>query len=421
MHEGQDDAIVVVLRHRVLQTGPQFLVVKRGRGLDQGVNLVRSHLHVSGLGNQLRGGDATKILSRRFLHRRDGLGIHCGVEDFGRQVVAVLGRNGEGSGDHAGQDHQHWEDHLGHGRDERSAAGGAHVLGRHRALHDEEVCAPVAEGEHEPEPEEHRKPVHPHRVGRRSRQQGFPGTAPGVRSEDLVGIRRQPQGGRLLGHHGEFGLERVPAADVLQAEVNDRGEAEHDHEELQHLGVDGRSQAAFEHIHQHDCGADPEADIIVPAEQLVQQFRQGVHGNARSKQGHYRERDGVEAAGPLVKTELEVFGHGARLGAVIEGHHEHGEEDHGRNCAHPIEMAGGDAVLGAAGRHAHQFQRAQVGGDESQARDPRRNRAPGREEVRRALHVTLQGETNANDEDDVNAQDGVVDEAELNVLHRLSV
>ena len=173
LHEGEDDAVVVVLRDRVLQAVPQFFVVQRRRGFDQRVNLVREHLDASGVGDQLGGGGAAEILGRRFLHRRDGLGIDRRIEGLGRQVVAVLGGNGEGGGDHAGQDHQDGEDHLGHGGNERRAAGGAHVSGRHRALHDEEVRAPVAEGEHEPEPEHHRKPVHAHRVGVGPASNGF--------------------------------------------------------------------------------------------------------------------------------------------------------------------------------------------------------------------------------------------------------
>ena len=93
------------------------------------------------------------MLGRRFLHGRDGFGIDRGVEDLGREVVAVLGRDGEAGGDHAGQDHQDREDHLGHGGNERRAACGGHVLSRHSALHDEEVRAPVTEGQHEPEAE----------------------------------------------------------------------------------------------------------------------------------------------------------------------------------------------------------------------------------------------------------------------------
>ena len=83
-----------------------------------------------------------------------------------------------------------------------------------------------------------------------------------------------------------------------------------------------------------------------------------MHGNARGQDRHHRKADRIEAARPLVETELEVFGHAAGLAAVIEGHHEDGQEDHRGDGADPVEVAGGDAVLGAAGPHADQLQRA---------------------------------------------------------------
>src|ERR1700735_2825383 len=58
---------------------------------------------------------------------------------------------GYADGDEAGQDDQEGEEHLGDGGDLGDAAGGDLGVGRHGALDDEEVGAPVAEGENEAE------------------------------------------------------------------------------------------------------------------------------------------------------------------------------------------------------------------------------------------------------------------------------
>ena len=80
-------------------------------------------------------------------------------------------------------------------------------------------------------------------------------------------------------------------------------------------------------------------------------------------------------ANPFVEAHLQIFRHRARLGAVVKRHHEHGQEDHGGNRADPVEMRGGDAVFGAAGRHADEFQRAEIGGNKGQTGDPGGNGA----------------------------------------------
>ena len=101
---------------------------------------------------------------------------------------------------------------------------------------------------------------------------------------------------------------------------------------------------------------------------------------------HRRERDRVEAARLLVEPQLEVLGHRARPRAVVERHHEDADEDHRRDRADPVEVAGRDAVLGARGGHADHFLRAEVGREEREAGDPRGNRAAREEEVLARLH-----------------------------------
>ena len=111
----------------------------------------------------------------------------------------------------------------------------------------------------------------------------------------------------------------------------------------------------------------------------------------------------------------QVFRHAAGLGAVVEGHHEDAEEDHGGDGADPVEVAGDDAVLGAGGAHADHFLRAEVGGDEGQAADPGRDGAAGEEEVVGGAHVALEGEADAEDKDEVEQHDEPVDEGEVHV------
>ena len=149
----------------------------------------------------------------------------------------------------------------------------------------------------------------------------------------------------------------------------------------------------------------------------MQQLGQRVHRNAGSENRHHRERQRIEAAHALVKAHLEIFRHRARLGAVIKRHHEHGQKHHRRNGADPIKMRGGNAVFRAAGRHADQFQRAEVGGHERQAGHPRRNRTPRQEEIRRRFHVASQREADADDKHRVGKQDGVINPGQMNWLH----
>ena len=123
-------------------------------------------------------------------------------------------------------------------------------------------------------------------------------------------------------------IHRVPAAHVFQAEINNRRETEDNHEELQHLGVDGRGQPAFQNVNQHDAGADPQGQVVIPTEQLVEQLGQRVHGDARGENGHHGERHGIQRADAFIESHFQIFWHRPRLGAVIKRHHEHGEEDH---------------------------------------------------------------------------------------------
>ncbi len=75
-------------------------------------------------------------------------------------------------------------------------------------------------------------------------------------------------------------------------------------------------------------------------------------------------------------------------------------------------MTGVDAVLGAGGAHADDFLRAEVGGDEGEAADPGRDGAAGEKEVVRGAHVALEGEADAQNEDEIDQHDEPVDDGQ---------
>ena len=211
----------------------------------------------------------------------------------------------------------------------------------------------------------------------------------------------------MQGDTGELSLDRIPTSRILEAEVNDRREAEHDHKELEHLGVDRGGESSLEDIKKNDQGTDPETDVVFPAKELIKELGQGIQGDAGGEDRHHREGDRIEGTGAFVKTEFQVLGNGSGLRAVVEGHHEDREEDHRGNRPHPVEVAGRDAVLGTRGRHAHEFQRPEVGGEEGEPRHPGRDVPTGEEEVGRGLHLALQREADADNEDHVKDEDRI--------------
>src|SRR5208282_3587810 len=129
-----------------------------------------------------------------------------------------------------------------------------------------------------------------------------------------------------------------PAADVLQSKINHGRETEYDHEELQHLRVNGRGQAAFQNVNQHDAGADKQGNVIIPTQQLIKQFGQRVHRNAGGEHRHDGKTNGVQSHHRFVKPHLQIFRHGPSLGAVVKRHHKHGEKDHRGNGANPVKV-----------------------------------------------------------------------------------
>ena len=73
------------------------------------------------------------------------------------------------------------------------------------------------------------------------------------------------------------------------------------------------------------------------------------------------------------------------------------EEEHGGNGADPIPVRRQNAVLIGRCGPAHEFERAQVGGEEAQAGDPGRHLASGQEEIFAGLGESLEIEADAQD------------------------
>jgi hypothetical protein len=145
-----------------------------------------------------------------------------------------------------------------------------------------------------------------------------------------------------------------------------------DDEELQHLVVDRRGQAAERDVDEHQRGGNQDRQGDRPAEHQMDDQRQREQVDPGDQHRGQRERPGVEGMRGLVEAQPEVLGHRANLRPVVERHHHQPEEHHRRNRAEPVVVHRGHAVLSTVGSLAEDLQGAQVGGDEGQARDPRR-------------------------------------------------
>jgi hypothetical protein len=115
----------------------------------------------------------------------------------------------------------------------------------------------------------------------------------------------------------------------------------------------------------------------------------------------------------LVEAQAQVLGHAADLRAVVERHHHDPEEDHRWDRADPVVVHRVDAELRAVGRHAEDLERAEVGGDEGQARDPGGQRAAREEVVEARLDVAAGDEPDPEHGDEVDRQDRVVHEVHI--------
>ena len=103
--------------------------------------------------------------------------------------------------------------------------------------------------------------------------------------------------------------------------------------------------------------------------------------------------------------QLQIAGNGVRLGDVVERHHHQPKKDHRREGGDPIEVRRENSVLIGGGRPAHQFDRAEVGGEEAQARNPCGHFAAGHEEVVGGVGVRLQIDADAEHHDEIDHDD----------------
>ena len=212
--------------------------------------------------------------------------------------------------------------------------------------------------------------------------------------------------------------ELAEAADGADGHDRERDQAGEDDEELQHLAVDGRAEAAEADVDQDHRRRDDDAQDLRPAEQGVEDDREGVEVDARDEHARDGEHDGVEDVSAVAEAEPEELRNGSDFGTVVEGHHHDAEEHHRRDGADPVVVHRRDAVLGAVRGHADDLGRAQVGGDERQAGDPRGERPAGEEEVGARPDGAARDDADAQDDDEVDRQECVVQPSRVQAQHR---
>ncbi|MCO5546639.1 hypothetical protein L7F22_000072 [Adiantum nelumboides] len=299
-------------------------------------------------------------------------------------------------GDHARDHDDEHDQRLRERADDRGAPRGGHRLGRQCALDLGEVRRPVAEGQHEPEPEHDAQ----HRQDR-VRDLGERGARPGVQ------VRT---GARALGDRAG---QAVPATDPVEPGDGQRDQQREDHEELQDLGVDRRRQPAEGDVAQDDDGGDRDRDRQRPAEQRLQHQAQREQVDARDQDRGDREDHRLHPLGGPVEPLEQELGDAAGLGAVVERHHHDAEEHHRRDGAEPVVVHGRDAVLRPVGDHADELDGAEVGRDERQPGDPRRHRPAGQQEVQAGGHRASCREADPEHEDEVEGDQQVVDQVRV--------
>ena len=208
-------------------------------------------------------------------------------------------------------------------------------------------------------------------------------------------------------------LEPGDAPDGVQRDERERQQARDDDEELEHLVVDRRGEAAEGDVDEHERGGDEDRGRDRPPEHQVDDEREREQVDAGDEHRRDGERAGVEGMGELAEPQSQVLRYRADLGAVVERHHHEAEEDHRRHRPDPVVVDGGDAVLGAVGGLAEDLECTEVGGDEREARDPGRERPAGEEEVDVGLDEQARDEADAEHDDEVDPEDHIIDRARV--------
>ena len=158
---------------------------------------------------------------------------------------------------HAWQHGEERHQHLRESADDRSLARRRQRVGRHGALHLDEVRRPVAEGQHESEAQGDADDRH-HRVGESRQRLARPGM-------QLLGSRGH--GVRMgLRCGGDLGLESIPSADAVQTNDDQRQQGGDDDEELQHLVVNGCRQATKADVSKYDHRSNDEGNPQRPSQ-----------------------------------------------------------------------------------------------------------------------------------------------------------
>ena len=201
----------------------------------------------------------------------------CRPPSFGSAEAGSRRRRVQRDRDHAGQDHQEREQHLRQRRDERRAPRRGHRVGRHRALHDEEVGAPVAERQHEAEAHHQPEPLDAHRVGA------------GAAQCSPTSACRRPVRSRRGRDRSQLRVRPDQPPTSFSPRNTSGTKPSDDQEELQHLVVDRRRQPAEEDVDEHDRPPRARRDTwkFQPSSRL-QQLRHRVHRDAGGEHRHAR-------------------------------------------------------------------------------------------------------------------------------------
>ena len=208
---------------------------------------------------------------------------------------------------------------------------------------------------------------------------------------------------------GEAVGEAVPAAHPVEADQRERQQCRDDHEELQHLVVDGGAQPAQGDVGEHDGGGHDQREPERPAQERLDDRAEQKEVDAGDQQLGHRERDRVDQVRPGAEPAPHELGHRTDARAVVEGHHHDAEEEHRRDGADPEVVDRRHPDLGTVGRHAHDLDRAEVGRDERQPGDPGRQRPAGQEEVDRVGDLAPGQQPDPEDDGEVEEDDQVVD------------
>ena len=114
-----------------------------------------------------------------------------------------------------------------------------------------------------------------------------------------------------------------------------------------------------------------------------------------------------QVCGGAVALEHEL-GHRAHLGAVVEGHHDHAEEQHGGNRTYPVVVESREAILRTSSGHTHKFSGTEVGRDECQTGNPCGQVTPRKEKVDAARNLASSQHADAQNEAEIYCDDQVV-------------